>query len=149
MRQAIGELQVAGSCSAPSYWGITISGLSSCGKRLWNYSSQGLALRQAIWELQLAGSCFASKLLCDYNFEAIEEFQFARFSFAPSHWGIATSRLLSCRVLFCAKLRGDCNSQGEKRDRSGLRNRKIRGPEDQGTGRLEPTLPRTPDQSQP
>ena len=45
-----GELQLARTCFAPSYWGITISKLLSSVALVGNYNSQGLALRQATGE---------------------------------------------------------------------------------------------------
>ena len=134
LRQAIGQLQSAGSRFAPSYCG---SALLSCVKLLGNCSSQGFAL---IGRMQFRVSCLVSrycgiticrvllcfKLLENYNLQgfagfalchAVGEIRLVGYCFAPSYWGSAIQRLLSCdkpliticRVLFCPKLFGECN----------------------------------------
>ena len=90
--EAFRELQFAGSCFAPSYWGITTLRLLSCVKLLGNVTLQAIALHQAIWESHFARSCFAPKCLGDNCFEAIWELQFAMLWFAASYWKITTFR---------------------------------------------------------
>ena len=109
LRQAIGQIQLAGSRFAPSYCG---SALLSCVKLLGNCSSQGFALTG---RMQFRVSCLVSRycgiticrvLLC---FKLLENYNlqgFAGFCVVSCCWGNPT-----CGVLFCSKLLGECNSE--------------------------------------